>query len=86
MNNNKKDLLKNFGLDRGIGNISKKREEWQGRRGLNNKRGEEKVEVRVVSVKETMGEIIVTDYVVKKVESLVKLLWYNICFFIKIIL
>ena len=75
MNNKKKDLLKNFGLERGIGNISKKREEWQGRRGLNNKRGEEKVEVRVVSVKETMGEIIVTDYVVKKVESLVKLLW-----------
>ena len=46
----------------------------------------EKIDVRVVTLEETMGEITVTDYIVKKVESLVKLLWYNICFVIKIIM
>ena len=47
---------------------TRRRRSWQ-------KSGEKKTEGRVVTLKETMGEIIVTDYVVKKVESLVKLLW-----------
>ena len=45
------------------------------------------MERRVVILKETMGKIIVTDFVAKKVESLVKLLWEtSIRFFIKTIL
>ena len=52
---------------------------WQGR-------GEEKIEGRVVTLKETMTKVIVTDFEAKKVESLVKLSWEtSICFFIKTI-
>ena len=78
--------LKKIGLERGIENISKKKGVGARRGRSWQERGEEKIEMRIVTLKETMGEIIVPNYVVKKVESLVQLLWYNICFFIKTIL
>ena len=83
LNEKNKVLLKTISFEGRVGNISKKgkgvltRKRWRKHRGGGG---------GGVTLNKTMAKIIVTNFVAKKAESLVKLFWEtSICFFIKTI-